>query len=186
LRKAYKQLDKEAAETQKSINCGCTAVTLVNLNDTELWCANCGDSEGMIAFKNGDLKMMTQNHKVEMEEKRLTHAGAVITNWDCPRINGALNVARSIGDHGLKKYVISDPYLKYFKINCQLDYILLASDGLWDVMDKDKAHTIITQKRHELHHLSEKDRVNSVAFHLIKESLRLGSMDNITCILICF
>lgn len=186
LRKAYKHLDEIAAQGTKGIHCGSTAVTLVSLNDQELWCANCGDSEGMIAFKNGRTKMMTQNHKVEMEDKRLRDAGATITNWDCPRINATLNVARSIGDHHLKKYVICDPYVKYFKINKQLDYILLASDGLWDVLDEKTVHSIITQKRNALAHLKPTELVNAIGYHLIEQSLKRGSTDNITCIFIMF
>ena len=54
------------------------------------------------------------------------------------RVNGVLSVARAIGDIKLKKWVIGTPDTAEFDLNGEEDFIILACDGLWDVMDHAK------------------------------------------------
>jgi serine/threonine protein phosphatase PrpC len=139
LRKLYQELDERNNYTHIG---ACAAIVLVT-ND-KVWFSNCGDS--MIACKikgsQGGKRTLfvTQDHKVSspIEEKRLNAMGQVITMTDCPRILNQLNIARAIGDWGLKPYVTSAPYLSTFSLKSTretLEGICIASDGLWDAMD---------------------------------------------------
>lgn len=48
------------------------------------------------------------------------------------RIQGTLAVTRGIGDRSLKQWVISEPETKVLKIEPDCEFLILASDGLWD------------------------------------------------------
>lgn len=48
------------------------------------------------------------------------------------RIQGSLAVSRSIGDGHLKQWVIAEPETKIIKIKHEHEFLILASDGLWD------------------------------------------------------
>lgn len=48
------------------------------------------------------------------------------------RIQGSLAVSRGIGDASLKKWVLSEPETRVLKIQPECEFLILASDGLWD------------------------------------------------------
>lgn len=48
------------------------------------------------------------------------------------RIQGSLAVSRGIGDQHLKQWVISEPETKIIGIKPECEFLILASDGLWD------------------------------------------------------
>lgn len=52
---------------------------------------------------------------------------------DVPRVNGQLAVARAFGDQSLKAHLSSEPDVKHIKINSSIEFVILASDGLWKV-----------------------------------------------------
>ena len=69
------------------------------------------------------------------EVARIASVGGFVTNG---RVLGTLAVARAIGDITLKEAgntpaVISSPDIAAFKPEENDDFIILASDGLWDV-----------------------------------------------------
>jgi serine/threonine protein phosphatase PrpC len=52
---------------------------------------------------------------------------------DVPRVNGQLAVARAFGDQSLKAQLSSEPDVKHVQINSSVEFVILASDGLWKV-----------------------------------------------------
>lgn len=48
------------------------------------------------------------------------------------RIQGSLAVSRAIGDKHLKQWVISEPETKTLRIKPEFEFLILASDGLWN------------------------------------------------------
>lgn len=48
------------------------------------------------------------------------------------RIQGSLAVSRGIGDSHLKQWVISEPETRALRIEKDCEFLILASDGLWD------------------------------------------------------
>lgn len=48
------------------------------------------------------------------------------------RVQGSLAVSRGIGDSSLKQWVIPEPETKTLKITPEFEFLILASDGLWD------------------------------------------------------
>jgi serine/threonine protein phosphatase PrpC len=52
---------------------------------------------------------------------------------DVPRVNGQLAVARAFGDQSLKAHLSSKPDTRHVPIDSSIEFVILASDGLWKV-----------------------------------------------------
>lgn len=185
LRKTYQELDNRCFDIGQ--HCGSTALTILK-KGKELWIANCGDSEAVIGFNDKTYRLITECHKVEDEKDRLEKLGAKITYDDgCARINRMLNLARSIGDYHLKQYVISSPYVRCIKLNKKAEYVILASDGLWDVYDPETIDREIRQLKFLFlaKGFDMNKTTDAICYELIKKALMRGSTDNI-CILLTF
>lgn len=71
--------------------------------------------------------------KDEME--RIEEAGGIVVeSRGTSRVNGVLAVSRSIGDLELKELVIARPDVMSLALCGDEDFVLIASDGLWDVV----------------------------------------------------
>ena len=93
------------------------------------------------------------------------------------RVYGQLILSRALGDHSLKKFgVISKPHINKHFINESDLYVIIASDGVWDVI-KDEDLVNIFSNNCTLD-------TNQLASLIVNTSLKLESKDNISCILI--
>lgn len=54
---------------------------------------------------------------------------------DVARVNGQLAVSRAFGDKNLKSHLRSDPDIRVADIDSNTDLLILASDGLWKVIN---------------------------------------------------
>lgn len=81
---------------KKKTTAGCTANVALIHKDT-LYVANCGDSRSII-YKNGRVVKMSIDHKPDQdrERARVKAAGGFVSADG--RINGNLNLSRSLGD----------------------------------------------------------------------------------------
>lgn len=52
---------------------------------------------------------------------------------DVPRVNGQLAVARAFGDQSLQAHLSSEPSIRHVPVNSTIEFVILASDGLWKV-----------------------------------------------------
>ena len=92
------------------------------------------------------------------------------------RVGGQLAVTRSIGDHALKTQgIIPTPTTKRFVIRTSDRWIIIASDGVWDVLTEMNISEIIGHKDEKSEILAQK---------IVKAALEKGSRDNITCLTI--
>ncbi|RZC78931.1 hypothetical protein C5167_003128 [Papaver somniferum] len=73
---------------------------------------------------------------------RIQEAGGRVIYWDGPRVLGVLAMSRAIGDNYLKPYVISEPEITVTDRTAEDDCMILASDGLWDVVSNETACNI--------------------------------------------
>lgn len=79
---------------------GCTANVLIITPD-KFYVANAGDSRSVLS-RAGKQLALSEDHKPEseVEKSRITKAGGTISNG---RVNGGLNLSRSLGDFFYKK-----------------------------------------------------------------------------------
>jgi len=102
------------------------------------------------------------------------------------RVLGILAVSRSFGDHSLKQFVPSLPFYRNDQIIQEDKFIIIACDGVWDVLTDQEAVDFVKLKIDEaLKETSESATPfasfeNKVARQLIDEALEKGSTDNIT------
>lgn len=74
---------------------------------------------------------------------RIQAAGGRVIYWDGPRVLGVLAMSRAIGDNYLKPYVISEPEVTVTDRTKDDECLILASDGLWDVVSNETACNVV-------------------------------------------
>lgn len=96
------------------------------------------------------------------------------------RVNGIVAVSRAFGNFR-HKVIIPEADFKEFTLQGDEEYIVLACDGLWDVMDNDSLRKFINK------YLAKNGRkTQGLSEALVNEALRLGSTDNVSVIFIEF
>ncbi|KAL1217693.1 putative protein phosphatase 2C 78 [Cardamine amara subsp. amara] len=122
---------------------GSTAVVSV-VTPEKIIVANCGDSRAVL-FRNGKPIPLSSDHKPDRPDEldRIEAAGGRVIYWDGPRVLGVLAMSRAIGDNYLKPYVISKPEVTVTDRVKEDDFIILASDGLWDVISNETACNVV-------------------------------------------
>jgi len=116
------------------------------------------------------------------EKKRIEKLGGKINlndnNCDTPRVMKTLAVTRAFGDRKFKKskYLIADPEFTEVLLLPEDQFIVVATDGLWDVMNEDEVVSFI---------LKAEDKIK-VSEQLVHHAIQSGSKDNISVLVIYF
>ncbi len=93
------------------------------------------------------------------------------------RVSGQLAVTRALGDLELKTQGVSNiPDIEEFAITEKTQFLIIASDGLWDVCEDQKAVDLCRSL----------ENANSMATSLVKYAKMNGSKDNISVIVLKF
>ncbi|WOL16561.1 putative protein phosphatase 2C 68 [Canna indica] len=123
----------------RSDHVGSTAVVAV-VGATKIVVANCGDSRAVLC-RNGVAIPLSSDHKPDREDElqRIEAAGGRVIYWDGARVLGVLAMSRAIGDDYLKPFVIPDPEVTVTEREEGDECLILASDGLWDVVSNETA-----------------------------------------------
>lgn len=106
--------------------------------------ANTGDTRAVIS-RLGTALDITRDMKATdpMEVARIVKGGGHIANG---RVLGSLAIARALGDKNLKdsptKSIIPDPEVTSFSVTADDEFIVIATDGLWDVMSSQVSRSI--------------------------------------------
>ncbi|KAI4337955.1 hypothetical protein L6164_016316 [Bauhinia variegata] len=174
----YQQTDANFLDSERDTfrDDGSTASTAVLL-DNHLYVANVGDSRTIIS-KGGKAIALSEDHKPNRsdERKRIESAGGVVMWAGTWRVGGVLAMSRAFGNRMLKQFVVAEPEIQDQKIDEELELLVLASDGLWDVVPNDDA---ISLARTE-------EEPEAAARKLTEAAFTRGSADNITCIVVRF
>ncbi|XP_013706148.1 probable protein phosphatase 2C 71 [Brassica napus] len=175
---AYNHTDSELlkSENNHTIDAGSTASTAILVRD-RLLVANVGDSRAVIC-RAGTAFAVSRDHKPDQsdERERIENAGGFVMWAGTWRVGGVLAVSRSFGDRLLKEYVIADPEIQEEKIDDSLEFLILASDGLWDVFSNEEAVEVV----------KEVEDPEESTKKLVGEAIKRGSADNITCVVVRF
>ncbi|KAH7298143.1 hypothetical protein KP509_25G028500 [Ceratopteris richardii] len=173
-------------------NVGTTAVIAV-LTPAQIVVANCGDSRAVLS-RGGTAVPVSVDHKPgsEDETSRIEAAGGRVIHWDGYRVAGLLAVSRSLGDRYLKQYVISEPDVLCVPRTKDDECLILASDGLWDVISNetacDVARRCLAHARRKYEHRRSEHGDDTacaqVAALLVKLAYGRGSKDNISVVVI--
>ena len=190
LENAFITIDAEMREHQESVDTdrsGCTSVTCM-ITPTHIICANAGDSRCVLGRSPSETIAMSDDHKPfnESEKRRIEYAGGSV---QFKRVDGDLAVSRALGDFQYKR---KDQIPAEQKVSCvpeiniqgrtpDDDVLLLACDGLWDVMTNEEATATIR----DLYAAGE-DKAVLIAEEMLDCALNKGSRDNISAIVVKF
>ncbi|KAL1086395.1 hypothetical protein V6Z11_D08G113600 [Gossypium hirsutum] len=145
----YPQTDVDFLDSERNTyrDDGSTASTAV-LVGNHLYVANVGDSRTIIS-KAGE------------------------GTW---RVGGVLAMSRAFGDRMLKQFVVAEPEIQDKEIDEEFELLVLASDGLWDVVPNEDAVSLA----------GAEEEPEKAARKLTEAAFTRGSADNITCIVVRF
>lgn len=179
---AFLQIDATLREQISFCSAGSTANVVV-ITKTHIVCINLGDSRAVLLTTDEDgddyIVQLSSDHKpnLEAEKARIEASGGVVLypHGYCPRVDGTLAVSRALGDLKFKTPIEWSPELQKvtavpevfaWKQTLADKQIVVASDGLWDVVSNYEAMTMTTPE------------------HLIERATQKGSQDNITVIVL--
>ncbi|KAA8523280.1 hypothetical protein F0562_009703 [Nyssa sinensis] len=174
---------------------GSTAVVAI-ICPTHIIVANCGDSRAVLC--RGKVAVpLSVDHKPNREDERarIEAAGGKVIRWDGFRVSGVLAMSRSIGDRYLEPYVIPDPEMMFVTRAKEDECLILASDGLWDVMtneevcDVARRRILLWHKRNGVSSPAERGgevgpAAQDAADYLSKLAFQRGSNDNISVVVV--
>lgn len=198
LLQAFQATDEEIVRRNIMVS-GCTACVCVLLEERHarvIYTAHLGDSRAVMS-RGGSATRLTSmtDHKATdpLEGKRVIEAGGQIVN---DRVNGMLAMTRALGDHLLKMPVLPNdvvsnvPDITSTDLTVQDSFVILACDGLWDVVNDQHAVELVAQGLRELAPIAPRLEAEGrslaeiLARMLVEEGLARGSNDNISVVVI--
>jgi len=176
VRRTYLATD-EKLKTAVPNHHGCTSVTclVTGSGDSKyLYAANVGDARAVLC-RDGKAIRLTEEHKAAdpIEAKRITDAGGFIIHG---RVNGQIIITRSLGDHLMKEFIIGDPYMKFEKLTDKDTWLIVACDGLWDVVEDQQSVDFVLE--------NATLPAPQIAKKLLIKALQDGTTDNLSIMVI--
>uniref|UniRef100_A0A6N2LTC0 protein-serine/threonine phosphatase n=1 Tax=Salix viminalis TaxID=40686 RepID=A0A6N2LTC0_SALVM len=175
IRNGYLTTDQEFLK--QTVNGGACCVTAL-IHQGNLVVSNTGDCRAVMS-RGGVAEALTSDHRPSRkdEKDRIEALGGYVDSchgvW---RIQGSLAVTRGIGDGHLKRWVTAEPETRVLKIKPEFEFLILASDGLWDKVTNQEAVDVIHPS---CVGVDELDPL-SACKKLVELSLSRGSVDDTT------
>ncbi|KAK4413769.1 protein phosphatase 2C 16 [Sesamum alatum] len=174
---------------------GSTAVVAV-VSSSHIIVANCGDSRAVL-YRGKEAIALSIDHKPNREDEyaRIEASGGKVIQWNGHRVFGVLAMSRSIGDRYLKPWIIPEPEVMFVPRAREDECLVLASDGLWDVMTNEEVcevarkRILIWHKKNGTNPLAERGQgvdpaAQAAAEYLSNLAIQRGSKDNISIIVV--
>ncbi|KAK4752880.1 hypothetical protein SAY87_021678 [Trapa incisa] len=162
---SFDEMDKEL-DDNPAVDCFCSGTTAVNIvrSGDHLMIANLGDSRAVLCTRGQKNQLVPVQLTVDLkpnipsEAERIRkckgrvfamdHEPEVQRIWmpeeDCP----GLAMSRAFGDFCLKNCgLVSLPELSYRKIMPNDEFVVLATDGIWDVLTNDEVIMVVSSVR---------------------------------------
>ncbi|KFK43941.1 hypothetical protein AALP_AA1G194400 [Arabis alpina] len=206
----FRRVDDEVAGKISSPGVGSSdrvleAVTLETVGSTAvvaLVCSshiivsNCGDSRAVL-LRGKESMPLSVDHKPDRDDEyaRIERAGGKVIQWESARVSDVLAMSRSIGDKYLEPFVIPDPEVMFMPRAREDECLILASDGLWDVMSNQEAcdfarkRILAWHKKYGALPLAERGAGEDPACqaagdYMSKLAIQKGSKDNISIVVV--
>ncbi|KAL3655377.1 hypothetical protein CASFOL_001163 [Castilleja foliolosa] len=170
------------SEFLKSDLRGGTCCVTALIANGDLVVSNAGDCRA-VSSRGGVAEALTSDHRPSRqdERERIEMLGGFVESRNgVPRVLGSLAVSRSIGDQYLKQWVTAEPETKIIKLEQEHEFLLLASDGLWDKVSNQEAIDIA---RPLCIHIDNPQPLTACR-KLVDLSVSRGSTDDISVMLI--
>ncbi|XP_043267407.1 probable protein phosphatase 2C T23F11.1 [Venturia canescens] len=180
-----------------------TTVIAILVKDNILYCANAGDSRA-VACVNREVVPLSRDHKpiLDDERRRIEAAGGWV---QFNRVNGHLALSRALGDFRFKRnksksleeqIVTAFPEVQKFPITEDWEFVILACDGIWDVLSSDEvvrfvrehlANAIKRSPDNEVTYTDPEEICEELIDRCLAPDVLMGTgCDNMTVVLVCF
>jgi len=176
LEKTFLAVDDAMKNCAWSIETGCTAcvgIILYEIGKRVMYTANVGDTRAVLGQLSG-CKRVSYDHKASdaSEIARVQKDGG---NVFFDRVEGSLAVSRAFGDYILKdKGVTAMPYIEKTELRVIDKFLVVATDGLWDVVGDQESIDIIKNR----------DGALDMAKKLVSTALQNYSRDNTSALVL--
>lgn len=176
----------KSCSTERSLSSGTTALTAM-IFGRSLLVANAGDCRAVLS-RNGLAFEMSKDHRpsCHKERVRVESLGGFVEDG---YLNGQLGVTRAIGNwhiKGLKKSgdqvgpLSAEPELKLVTLTQEDEFLIIGSDGVWDVFRNQNAVDFIRRR------LQDHNDVKRCCKEMVEEAMKRGAIDNLTVVVVCF
>ncbi|CAH2066005.1 unnamed protein product [Thlaspi arvense] len=116
--------------------------------------------------------------RVSLEFMMVMEGGFVPFKGGSWRVLGILAVSRSIGDSYLKKWVIVEPDTRILELEEDMEFLVLASDGLWDVVsNQETVDTVLLAQRKTTREESDDENLTPASFASLKR-MKINSAES--------
>lgn len=168
---------------KKGDDSGACVVAMVILDKFHAFIANVGDCRAVLL---DDLPIpLSTDHKSKCieEQKRIEEAGGRVIN---DRLCGVLDPSRAIGDLDLKTpdkrgQLIATPEIQYLRL-VRGQTIVLATDGVWDILSNEQVAELVDQLRQTEFPLS--DFRQYIARSVTEQANTAANHDDISLVLL--
>lgn len=149
-----------------------------------LYTSNVGDLR-IILYRDGKPYRLTYDHKAldDNEINRIRDQGGLVMK---NRVNGVLAVTRSLGDSYMKNLVIGRPFTTSTEITPQDEFMILACDGVWDVISDLKACQFVSEIFRQQKEIGQPYDTQSAAKKLCQLAMDNATTDNVTVMIVKF
>lgn len=152
---------------------GSTAVVVATVGDF-IYCGSAGDSRAVAGLHGGGTVRLSNHHHTSSPEEvaRIQAAGG---NLEWGRLGGFLPVTRGLGNFDLEADGFSSVADVASLPRRQVEFVIIASDGLWDVISDEEACRLVRQWG-----------IAASADRLVYTAQSMGSNDDIAVIIARF
>ncbi|ELP89748.1 leucine-rich repeat containing protein, putative [Entamoeba invadens IP1] len=143
LYQSFDALQNEFAGDSKAVD-GAVA-TVVFMTPTQIYTAQCGDCRAVYITSGGIIQLAPEHKTSDRKEQiRIRSEGGFVDN--SMRVCGLL-VARSVGDVKSKPILTHIPDITVIDRKADEEYLVVATDGVWDEVSNQKIHNILHSNR---------------------------------------
>ena len=159
-------------------------------NETFLQVLNTGDSRCVLCRDNFAF-VLTKDHKPNWPEERVrieALGGKIYRDYGDDWRIGDLSVSRAFGDINAEPYVTYKPEIFKYKLTKDDKFIIIACDGLWDVLTNQEAVNFVISRAYNVNTGNKNKEITSLNISklLAEYAIKKGSMDNVTVIVVFF
>ncbi|KAL0291005.1 UNVERIFIED_CONTAM: putative protein phosphatase 2C 27 [Sesamum calycinum] len=175
----------KSCSVESTLSSGTTALTVM-IFGRSLLVANVGDCRAVLSRCGVAIEMSKDHRPCCVNERlRIESLGGYV---DDGYLNGQLGVTRALGNwhiKGLKEGekggpLSAEPELKLMTLTKEDEFLIIGSDGIWDVFRSQNAVDFARRR------LQEHNNVKLCCKDIVNEAKKRGATDNLTVVMVCF
>ena len=158
---------------------GSTGIVVL-IRGKQIFIGNVGDCRAVVLCAGKVVQLSKDQKPTSIDEQKriVSLGGSVVYCMGVARVNGVLAVSRAFGNRTLRSVIRPDAEITSRDISKNDDFIVIGSDGLWDVLRNEDICEIVYSFS------GSKQPPQVIAEELVNTALSRGSSDNVTCLVI--